>query len=443
MGVVAKQLGRRLRLRGRGRWRADARRLGLGGAPAALPLSLLVGALSACALDFDLSGRSFACPPEVTGCLECNPDGTCRLGAAVVSNDPPQLPTEPSPSKPEPTEPSPSEPKPSEPSPSEPKPSSPVDAGSPQEPGKDPAEPEPPEPDPPDPGPCAEFRSRASDSVCLDGADRCFDLGPGLSQVLTAWLDPTTLPQDGSRYWCDRSGKRHHAVITGDGEGVRVERDERGVEGGLGLSLLLDGGQLELQSGSEPVLSLDRFAILVAAAAPLDPSDGGGIDLFETGQRSRLELSILPAGEARGRISSSETTLVPDPVVTKSHVYDKAFHLYTLYRRLASSDLDDVLQLRLNGALEFRGSSIAIPRLLDLSSPQPRIGGELNGSGATPAGRGRVAAVLILRGSVPEDELARLETFLCQSLAVCAPGRDPDAEPADAGLSIVEVTGAP
>jgi len=75
--------------------------------------------------------------------------------------------------------------------------------------------------------------------------------------------------------------------------------------------------------------------------------------------------------------------------------------------------------------LEFRGSSIAIPRALDLASSRaPRIGSE------SALGRGRLAAVVILRGSVPEDELARLENFMCDALAVCtAPGPPLGTEP--------------
>ena len=381
----------------------------------------VAGSFWSCTLDFGIAGRQFECPPEVTGCVACNSDGTCRQ--PEVGADPAEpLPLE----RPEP----------------------PVadaggaveDAGAPPsvEPGPDaaapPPEPPPPEPpivvDPPAPEECAEFASRSSDELCLEGNARCFSLGSVLSPSLTAWLDPTTLPGEGSRYWCDRSGKGHHAVLEAEGGALRVESDGRAAGTALSRSLTLDGGWLSLDEGREPVLRPGNFAVLIGAATPLEASDDEPLGLFESGGDSKISLTI-DEGEVRGSISSIETALVPDPVVTRSSVYDGGFHLYSLYRRSEVRVLDDVLQLRLNGVLEFRGSSIAIPRALDLSLA-PRVGR----SEAAPAtGRGRVAAIVILRGSVPEDELARLENFLCQELAVCtAPGpllgSDP---PADAG----------
>jgi hypothetical protein len=362
-------------------------------------------ALSSCALDFDVAGREFECPPEVTACLSCNPDGTCRERAVV-------------------TEPPPSEPPPGPP------PSTPDAGGAAEDAGAPPAThpdasvepPEPTEPEPPDEvdppvlAECAEFASRVSDELCLEGNTRCFSLGSVLSPSLTAWLDPTTLPGEGSRYWCDRSGQGHHAVL--EDEAARVESDGRATGTALSRSLTLDGAWLSLDEGGEPVLRPGNFAVLIAAATPLDPSDSAALGLFESGGDSKLSLTIAE-GEARGSISSTETSLVPDPVVTESGVYDGNFHLYSLYRRSEVQVLDDVLQLRLNGVLEFRGSAIAIPRALDLSL-SPRIG---RSEALAATGRGRVAAIVILRGSVPEDELARLENFLCRELAVCsAPG---------------------
>ena len=416
MGARSRSIARRRRGEA-GAWRHRAR------------LAAVASALWSCALDFDVTGRDFECPPTLTGCLACNPDGTCRelaVGAA------PELP----------------EPPPPRPDPPLPDAGGVVDAGvSPIVPTPDAGAVEPPEPDP-DPDPpivvdppvvkeCAEFASRASDDLCLDGKTRCFSLGSVLSPSLTAWLDPTTLPSHGSRYWCDRSGKGHHAVLEPEGEAARVEADGRSAGTALSRSLTLDGSWLSLDEGGEPVLRPGNFAVLIAAATPLEASDSDTLGLFESGGDSKISLTIGEDGPARGSISSIETALVPDPVATRSSVYDGGFHLYSLYRRSEVRVLDDVLQLRLNGVLEFRGSSIAIPRALDLSRA-PRIG---RSDAAAATGRGRVAAIVILRGSVPEDELARLENFLCQELSVCAapsddpPSSDPpnDDPPPDAG----------
>jgi hypothetical protein len=373
-------------------------------------LPLLAWALCACSLDFDIAGRQFACPPELTGCLECNPDGSCRVEAVAVPIEPAPVP--PPPEQPELPVRAPDAGRAADAGAAEPAPASPSDAAPPQPIG------------PLVPEECAEFESRTSDSLCLNGSERCFSLGNVLGPALALWLDPSTLPRDGARAWCDRSGNGHHALLMPKGAEPLVEEDFRTVGDGLGRSITLDGGWLMLKDGADAVLGPGNFAVLLAAATPLSASDRNGPVLFESGDGSRIRLSIeSDTGKATGSISSTETALVTDPVVTESSVYDGRFHLHTLYRRSVRV-LDDVLQLRLNGVLEFRGSSIAIPRALDLSSsPGPRFGSRSEPGGEAAAGRGRLAAVVILRGSLPEDELARLENFLCESLAVCeAPG---------------------
>jgi hypothetical protein len=370
-------------------------------------LPLVAWALSACSLDFDVAGRQFECPPEVRECVACNSDGTCRQAATVARNEPPRMPTSPVPPQPPLVVPDGGGAK---------------DAGFPvpsaNVPDASSVVPE---------GPlasdeCDEFESRTSNSLCVGGSDRCFSLGDVLSPSLTLWLDPTTLPRDGARLWCDRSGKGHHAELMPEGAALLVDRAEGDA---LAASIALDGSSLSLKAGAEPVLPPGNFAVLMAAATVSEASAPGDPVLFDSGSVSQLSLTIArDTGTAVGRIASLETALVPDPVVTRSSVDDDRFHLYTLYRRSEVRVLDDVLQLRLNGVLEFRGSSIAMPRALDLSSPSgPRFGwsGEPS-SGPTP-GRARLSAIIILQGSLPEDELARLETFLCEALAVCeAPG---------------------
>ena len=382
--------------------------------------------LGACSLDFDVSGRTFVCPPEVLDCIECNSDGSCRI-PQVIESEHPEHPMPP-PDRPDP-------------------PAHHPDAGKPDAGGPPPVVPRPDAGTSPPVGPtvpeeCAGYGARTTDVLCVDGDEHCFSLGNVLSPSLTTWLDPTSLPRQGARYWCDRSGTGHHARLVPDSEVPRVEPDGRAAADALGRSLRLDGGWLELDEGSEPALRPGNFAVVLAAATPLEPSDAAGLALFQSGEASTLTLALTPAtaapdsGRAEGTISSLETSLVPDPVVTRSSVYDGRFHLYTLYRRSEVRVLDDVLQLRLNGVLEFRQSSIAIPRALDLSSERsPRIG--TSDVRQAPRGRGRVAAVIILRGSVPEDELARLENFLCDALSVCAapgPRLGTDPTPVDGGL---------
>lgn len=383
-------------------------------------LGLLLVA-SACTLDFGVGDRSFQCPPQVSNCLVCNADGSCRVPDPLVMSAAPEPPAMPS-------------------SPAQPLPT-PDAAVTGEQPPSPPLQP--PVPAAPDAGQvpsdastgaplpdvCAEYATRTSDSLCLDGDEQCFSLGSVLSPALVAWLDPTTLPGAGSRYWCDRSGQRHHALLQPEASAAVVEPDGRAVVASLARSVLLDGSWLALSPGTAPALVAGNFAVVLAAAGlpPEATTDAGPplavqpFELFESGEQSRINLTLVPAsGRLEGKITSLETALVTAPVVTQSSVYDGAFHLYSLHRRSEVRVLDDVLQLRLNGALEFRGSSIAIPRALDLSSGQPpRLGSRSSAAGPSTTGRGRIAAAILFRGAVPEDELARLETFLCTALAVC------------------------
>jgi hypothetical protein len=400
---------------GRGRARVVTRRTR--GARERGRLATLFLGLSSCGLDFDITGRQFDCPTAMVDCLACNADGTCRLPVLTEPERPTPVPEKPTPS--------------AEPLPDGGVQSDPDAAAAPPAPGPDAATAPPQGPTvPPE---CTAYQSRASDSLCLDGDQRCFTLGDVLSPALTLWLDPTTLPSGDSRYWCDRSGRGHHARLLPEGAQVLVGADGRAASRALARSVTLDGDRLALDEGSEPVLRPGNFAVLMAAATPLQASDSAAFELFSSGEQSRIDLTIAPdTGIASGKISSLETVLVTAPVVTRSSVFDGGFHLFTLYRRSEVRVLDDVLQLRLNGVLEFRGSSIAIPRALDLSAAHtPIIGGA--GVNGAATGRGKVAVVIALRGSVPEDELARLENFLCEALAVCtAPGPPLGALP-DAG----------
>ncbi|MEO8177990.1 MAG: hypothetical protein ABI895_04065 [Deltaproteobacteria bacterium] len=392
--------------------------------------ALFLAALCSCALDFDVSGRQFECPPEVTHCLTCNPDGSCRLTQELPSiQGPPEGPPLP----------------PASDSPdASVAPEMPIPPHLPpvvESPSSDGGPSEPPEPDggPPEPPSevCPEFQARASDTLCLNAGQQCFTLGSVLSSALAVWLDPTTLPQNGSRHWCDRSGQRHHMLLLPDAQQVAVEPDGRAVSEALARSFQLDGAWLTMSEGTQPALGTGNFAILIAAAAPIEAADRHGFELFESGVQSRINLSIVPStGKAVALITTDQTGLADTPVVTRSSVYDGGFHLYSLYRRSAAGAIDDVLQLRLNTVLEFRGSSIAFPRVLDLSSTAPPlIGSKTTSGGMSATGRGRVAAVVVLRGSVPEEELLRLENFLCTELAVCAaPAPPPGPAPVtDAG----------
>lgn len=366
----------------------------------------------ACSIDFDLGGRQLPCPATAIGCLECNLDGSCRVEAKSSLPQAPDAAV---------TVPLDASVKPAEPN---------ADTGA-----GDPAPPPPPPPpdaDPPvaPPPECAGVQTPVGGRLCLDGTQRCFELQDVLGPALVAWLDPTTLPSGGSGYWCDRSGNGHHAMLVPGSGALQVVADARAVPSPLARSLALAGATLEVDERTAPLFASEDLAVIVAAAAPLDAPSELGFALFESGGTSRISLELQgsvgsadagPRGVAVARVTPA--TGQPIEVSTLSAVHDGEFHLYTLSRRSQVQSTDDVLQLRLNGVLEDRASSAALEVGVDFSFGTPHvtwIGRAPGALGASPGG-GRIAAFVIVSDSVPARELTRLETFLCDELAVCTP----------------------
>jgi hypothetical protein len=361
----------------------------------------------ACSIDFGVDGRQFECPPGLLGCLECNPDGSCRVAVPTLQPG-------------EPPDASPAAPPDASLNPPEPSTDAGLDAGRPS-PAPDADTPPPPPPE------CAGVQTPVGGRLCLDGDERCFALEDVLGPALVAWLDPTTLPTGGSRYWCDRSGNGHHAlVVPGAGE-LRVEADGRAVPAALARSLALAGGVLAVDERTSPLFASEDLAVVVAAAAPLDAASNAGLVLFESGSAARIGLELrAPSGVSDAGPTDVAVAWVspaagaPIEVRTLSSVHDGAFHLYTLSRRSQVQSSLDVLQLRLNGVLEDRVGSETLDGNLSFSSGERRatwLGRRLGGG----PGNGRIAALVLVSDSVPARELTRLETFLCNELAVCTP----------------------
>jgi hypothetical protein len=388
-------------------------------------LTLWAGATwLACSIDFGLDGRALACPPSAVNCLECNPDGSCRV--ARRPNEP-WVPDAETPAPPDASF-----------EPNTPGEDAGLDAAAPPPPTFDAAA-----PPPPQPVECAGVQTPVGGRLCLDGAERCFELQDVLGPALVAWLDPTTLPAAGSRYWCDRSGNGHHAMLVPGSGDLKVEVDARAVPAPLARSLALAGATLEVDERTSPSFASEDLAVIVAAAAPLEPSNELGFALFESGGTSRISLELQgsgggadagTSGVAVARVTPAAGA-APVEVRTLSAVRDGEFHLYTLSRRSQVQNPNDVLQLRLNGVLEDRASSAALEGGVDFSLGTPHatwIGRGLGAPGAAP-GSGRIAAFVIVSDSVPARELTRLETFLCDELAVCTPPPAPSQAPATPG----------
>ena len=396
-------------------------------------LALLACAASSC-LDFSLGGRRLPCPPEQMDCAECAPDGSClRLSVNPIA-PPPDRPeaardsgqmartgnVEPSPGPPDPT---------------------------PGAPPLDTTPPPPPDAAVPAPEPCAQWDTPLGPELCPAIGVPCLSLSSELQSALVAWLDPATLRPTGtnSGYWCDRSGQHNHARHVPLTEPLRIAVDPERILSGLATSLVLDGNWMLLPGSDTLVFGREDFAILIAAAAPLEAGDKGQTYLFESDNPYQISLTMRApddGGFAEGRVQMGAVGALPGGDAspqTASRVSDRKFHLYTL-RRLRSR----TLQLRLNGNLDGISSRGTLPAELSLESGFVQtvtgIGpNDLNDTRSSSS-RGRVAAVVILKGAVSDEGLGQLETYLCNTLQVCTA---PSAEPIPPGSGGAEKAPAP
>lgn len=286
----------------------------------------------------------------------------------------------------------------------------------------------------PRPEPCALVEPLGSE-LCTSAEGPCFL--DSLRDEIVLWLDPLSLgPPSASSpgYWCDRSGRGNHALHMPAQEAMALGDDpERAVPAQLRRSLVLDGNWLLLPDpDSALVFGADDFAVLIAAATPAPTDSSPPMYLFasESQEPDDINLVLQPPGEdvaVEGRVQLEqgyEVTMGPE-----RSLYDGRYHLLTLRRRQ-----QDTLQLRVNGELAAR-SGLPADLALGVSGRARMTALGANDLNVTQPSivRGRLAAVVVLKGEVLDEALQELELALCAQLQVCAPAAGGTADAGSGG----------
>jgi hypothetical protein len=217
--------------------------------------------------------------------------------------------------------------------------------------------------------------------------------------------------------WLDRSAQGHHLMSLNSDAPPRVQLDP------LGPIAELTETRMTLATASGPSLRLgiEDFTISVVARCDVEAQQSvvfqkraaerprTGIAMF-CNHNGMPVLAGVPQAPNRALLSVTDDVRIPDiasgMIVSQTTDLPGKLHLLTA-RRLQGSRL----QLRIDGQLE---GEIAVPASLDLSDEFPLFVASI-ASSVPPYltnFRGGVAAVVVIRGPLSDDEVQALEVFL-------------------------------
>jgi hypothetical protein len=299
------------------------------------------------------------------------------------------------------------------------------DAGSPNH--VDTAPPPPPDAGAPLDSPPDEAVIAACTERCCIGA-QCLTVGDRLRRSLVLWADRTSLPAPGGTVtrWLDRSGLGNHIVAHNLGAPPRVQRDE------VGPLVEIDetGHVLRTEPGPALELGAKDFVIMVLARCDARTVAGALFDK-QTGARPLAGVSLycnhngaeaLPLTTAltnnRMFLKVSDAVALTGPsegAVASQHTFDPGtLHLVVARRTEAAR-----LQLRVDGQLE---AEVRIAADTNLYDQRPAfVGADFSTlSGVSTTFDGGLAAVIVVRGPMLDQEVEELESFVLRSMGPAA-----------------------
>ncbi|HXI59304.1 MAG TPA: hypothetical protein VNO55_24725 [Polyangia bacterium] len=261
------------------------------------------------------------------------------------------------------------------------------------------------------------------DQCCAGG--ECFSFSPHLQNGLLLWADRVSLGPQGfpAPTWHDRSMAANHISASDPAFAPVVQRDP------VGSLLELHDSRIQLATPGGPGLRLgtDDFTLLILARCD---ADGTQSTLFDKGGLSRPRAEVVlycnhtpsPTVPPKLKIPSYAVLLVLDEVrqatlddgLVSSNRYDLPgdLHLYGV-RRVGGTSV----QLRIDGVVEAEVSVAASLNFAEAENDPLRIASQI----PINSFLGGVAAVVVVRGPMTDQEVTDLESFLIRRLGKGAP----------------------
>jgi hypothetical protein len=272
--------------------------------------------------------------------------------------------------------------------------------------------------------PDAEGR-RCVDRCCI--GTTCLEFPSRLKNGLLLWADRTSMGQPGSVLdkWFDRSLHNHDLMSLPLAEPPRVQSD------GVGPIADIGTGQSGMATTDGPSLRLgtDDFSMVALVSCRVGAQQASvfskqynsrphtGVVMFCNHDGAPLLLGGLPArNRAFARIIDEERQMMePLAGMVVSQRTDIPGNLHVLTARRVEGRR---FQLRVDGMVE---GEIAIPPSLDLKDETPIFVGTIAPPPYATNFVGGLAAMVVVRGPLGDDELKALEDFLIRSGGEGAP----------------------
>jgi len=261
-----------------------------------------------------------------------------------------------------------------------------------------------------------------TERCCVGG--RCLEFTTRLRDGLLLWADRTSLPNPGSpvETWTDRSGRGNHIRSVNFNLNPRVQQDAFG-----SIIEISDATHvLATKRGPELRFGVEDFTILVVARCDSSTRLGSLVDRIggPGGMRTGISLFCNHTAGGLAPVQSTDANRAyfkiwhesllkgfGEGVVASVDPYEAGqLHLYGARRAAAE------MQLRVDGKLQGRTN---ILRSVDLDEESPTFIGApgVLGTGAMPSTSfvGGMAAVIVVRGPLEDEELRLLESFVMET----------------------------
>jgi hypothetical protein len=252
-------------------------------------------------------------------------------------------------------------------------------------------------------------------SICV-GA-RCISQPPGL----VVWADRTSLPAESQPIttWFDRSGNNHPVTAFNPGVAPVVVGGFANIESPQEVLAVQDGTALNFGSSDFTIMVLARCNSGSSVACVFDDATMSGLDL-------RLYCNVAdvlyapdagapdgiagPLDRAKLQLTDTSAPVGQSVIVSTRDDIPDALHLYVARR------IRGVLQLRIDSQFQ---EDMMIASTFDRNAPL--FVGSCATLSRSTGFRGTLGALIVIKGSLDDDQLTSIENFVLTTMGPNAP----------------------